>query len=165
MTGSLLRRFTRNPGRVLSLFVREVLLTGETLVGLLAAAVGLAALVSSAGALVAGSLASAAILGLVGATAAYGAGQSFLGRPLRGAGVVLVGLLVVGGGAHALDVGPADQSTGTPTVESGDADAGDGWSERDHTVHVGADGLNAYEDEGGPGNVGLSSRSESDLGH
>lgn len=164
MAERLLRRFKRKPGRVLSLLAREVS-RAKNVVGLAAAGIGLVALVSSVGTLLAGALVSAAVFGAIGGTAMYGAGRSFLGSPLKGAGVVLAVLLVVWGGAHALGVGPADQSTDAPTVESADAHSGDGWSERGHTVHVGADGLNAYEDEGSPSDVGLSSRSESDLGH
>ncbi len=160
MAGRLLRRVRRNPRGVVSVLVRDVLLSARAVVGLVAAGVALVALVQAAGALSAGALVSAAVFGLVGTTAAYGAGQSALGRPLRGASVALAGLLVVGGGAHALGIGPA--ASDAPGVESTPEDGG--WADRDHTVHVGADGLNAHEDEGSPSDVGLSSRDESDLG-
>lgn len=163
MARRLLRRLKRNPGRVLSLVVRDVLLTGKNVVGLVAAGVGLAGLAAAVGALLAGGLVSAAVFGAVGATAVYGAGQSFFGRPLRGAGLVLAGLLIIGGGAHALGVGPADQSTDEPTVETGDTITSIECDESGHSGQV-DDGLNVYEDEGSESDVGLSTRSDDELG-
>ncbi len=115
MASRLLRRLRRNAGSVASVLVRDVLLRGKNLLGLAGVAVGLTALLQGAGALLAGSLVSTAVFGLVGGAALYGATESFLGSPLKGAGVFLAGLLLVGGGAHALGVGPADTDTGEVT--------------------------------------------------
>ena len=69
---------------------------------------GLAVALGSAGGavveLTAGRAVSAAIVAVFGGVALYAAGTSFLGRPLRAMAVLLVGLLVVGGGGHALGV-------------------------------------------------------------
>jgi len=145
MAGRLLRRLRRNAGSVLSVFVRDVLLRGKNLVGLAALAVGLAALAQGVGALLAGALVSTAVFGLVGGIALYGATESVLGEPLRGTAVVLAGLLLVGGGAHALGVGPADTGTedADVTLERPD-DAG--WTESGHSRAAGSEDLGVYGD-------------------
>lgn len=122
MARRLRRRLRRNAGSVVSILVRDVLLRGKNLVGLAAGVVGLAALVQSLGALGGGALVSTAVFGLIGGTALYGATASVLGHPLRGASVFLAGLLLVGGGAHALGVGPADTTDDSVTVDKSGVD-------------------------------------------
>jgi len=156
MTGKLWRRGRRNAGRVLSLFVREVLFSARGVVGLGGAALGVVAVAGAVGAVLAGGLAWAAVLGAVGATATYGGWLALLGAPRRGAGVVLAGLLVVGGGAHALGVGPATSDTATPAGESGET--------HQDAVSIGG-GLNVHPDEGSDSDVGLSTRSDDELPH
>lgn len=145
MAGRLLRRLRRNAGSVVSILVRDVLLRGKNLLGLAGVAVGLVALAQGVGALLAGALVSTAVFGLIGGAALYGGTQSFLGSPLKGAGVFLVGLLLIGGGAHALGVGPADTSTDDPT-ENADVAFDDSGSQASEWTEDG--NSQAQEEEG-----------------
>lgn len=110
--------------------VRATLFRAKNLLALVGIGAGLLSLSWSVGALGAGHLVSTGVFALVGGSALYGAMTSYLGRPLRGVAVCLAALLLVGGGAYAAGVGPADTGSEDVVVDGPSESDGEQASER-----------------------------------
>jgi len=116
----LWRRLRRNAGSVAAILARDAVRPAN-LLGLLGVAVGFGSLGRSAVALSGGQFVSTGVFGAAAAVALYAAGTSFLGNPLRGAAMLVAGLLLVGGVTHALGVGLAQATAADDSVSDYEA--------------------------------------------
>ena len=115
MADRMWRRLRRNAGSVVLILVKETL-RAKNLLGLVAVGAALVAGVTAVGAATGGNLLGAGWLAAMTGGALYGGLKSFLGKPWRGAAVLVAAAVLVGGSAQAVGVFDDTETTDDPVV-------------------------------------------------